>query len=124
MIESSTGDIGQLSEQAALEFLTVRGAQLVERNARAKFGEIDLIMRDGEFIVFVEVRKRSHRDYGSGADSVQRDKRSKLIKAAKYFIVQHPKLSLHPMRFDVVSVGADDAAIDWIKNAFDAGSGW
>ena len=85
-------------------------------------GEIDLIMRDGDTLVFVEVRQRSAQDFGGAAASIGGLKRRRIIFAARHYLMRLP--SPPPCRFDVVLIEGpsdDHAQIIWLKAAFDAG---
>lgn len=108
---------GDWAEAVALGHLQAAGLRLVERNYRCRFGEIDLIMRDGDCLVFVEVRQRRNRRFGSGADSIDGRKRRKLALTAEHFL--QARGGDGGCRFDVVSLDADNR-IDWIPGAFDA----
>ena len=109
---------GRWAEDLAAEHLTTDGLEPVQRNYRCKWGEIDLIMRDQQTLVFVEVRFRNRGDYGSGAESVDARKQHKLISSAEHFLQAHSNLQDTPCRFDVVSVSPED--VRWIKDAFHA----
>lgn len=113
--------LGAAAEDAALAHLRAAGLQLLERNARFKVGELDLVMRDGACVVFVEVRLRRHAGFGDGFDSVDHRKRLKLARAAQLWLLRHPALADAPCRFDVVSVGT--GRLDWCRDAFPAGIG-
>lgn len=80
-------------------------------------GEIDLIMREGATLVFVEVRLRQTRNYESGAESITRGKITRLLRTAEFYLMSHPVPDHMELRFDVVSM---DSSIDWIKDAFTA----
>ena len=116
------GATGARFEQRALEFLHGAGLQLLERNWRSRFGELDLVMRDGDVVVFVEVRYRRDPRFGGSAASVGAAKRAKLTRAAQAFLQAHPRLASLPCRFDVVAFdgNADAPASDWQRAAFDA----
>lgn len=111
---------GQDAEHRARTYLEKRGLTLLTQNYRSRLGEIDLIMQDQDNLVFVEVRYRYREAFGSGAESVDRRKQSKLIACAQDYLQRHPKIADQPCRFDVVSIGGPDAhrEIDWIRNAF------
>lgn len=111
---------GQEEELHACRYLQAQGLQLRERNYRCRHGEIDLIMDDGDSVVFVEVRYRGHRAYASGAESVDRRKQMKLTAAAAHYLQHHREAARRPARFDVIALapGAGEHALDWIKNAF------
>jgi len=110
-------EAGTAAELAAEQWLLRHGLSSVARNVRCKAGEIDLVMCDGEQLVFVEVRLRTRDDYGGAAASVTRSKQRRLIKAAQWFLAANPSWSNRPCRFDVV---AADATLtwQWIRNAF------
>jgi len=109
-------------EAAALEFLQKDGLRLLARNANARGGELDLVMRDGDAVVFVEVRYRASGAFGGGAASVDARKRGKLVHAARLFLHRHPKFADAPCRFDVIDASGDPDAprIEWLKDAFRA----
>jgi putative endonuclease len=118
--------IGQSWENEAESFLKKNGLKSLKRNYRCRMGEIDLVMRDRECLVFAEVRFRKSGSYGTGAASITHAKRQKLIRTAAYFLRTEGVSSHQPCRFDVVSIGqsanADNSSfeIEWIRNAFQA----
>ena len=107
---------GREAEVRAERMLMREGLSPVTRNYRCRGGEIDLVMRDGEHMVFVEVRYRSHAGYGGAAYSIDHNKQRRLILAARHYL-QTSRWS-GPCRFDVVAFekGGDES---WIRNAFD-----
>ena len=119
---NSTTERGTWAESAALGFLTARGLSCVLRNYRCRHGEIDLIMRDGEQLVFTEVRYRRSRSLVSGAESVDMAKQRRLTASAEHFLQRHAEHASRGCRFDVVSVSGDDPQprLDWIRDAFEA----
>ncbi|HZS81035.1 MAG TPA: YraN family protein [Herbaspirillum sp.] len=104
---------GDAAEGAALAFLLQQGLHEVQRNFRCKGGEIDLIMRDDDVVVFVEVRKRSKDSYGGALASVTRAKQKRLIIAAQVFLQSYR--CLPACRFDVLAYDGD--RLTWLKNA-------
>jgi putative endonuclease len=108
--------IGQAGEDAALAYLQQQGLVLVKRNFRCKGGEIDLIMRDGATLVFVEVRQRADSRHGGAAASVTPAKQGRLVLTAQVFLQRYR--TLPACRFDVIAI--DGGAISWLKNAFGA----
>lgn len=108
---------GDQAEQIAAQFLQQHGLTLVETNYRSRFGEIDLILRDGETLVFAEVRQRSRSDFGGAAASIDTRKQQRIILTAQHYLGSLP--SIPPCRFDALLL---DAAgnIEWVKNAFEA----
>jgi putative endonuclease len=109
---------GAAAEDLALRYLEARGLTLVARNFRCRVGELDLIMRDAGYLVFVEVRSRRHSRYGTPAESVTRTKQQRLLRAAAFYL-QRWRLDL-PCRFDVVAIlqTEDDPRMEWIRDAF------
>lgn len=115
--------LGQQAEDLALAYLEFQGLQLLARNYHFRLGEIDLVMRDGEALVFVEVRLRQGRGHGSAAESVTAGKQDKLIRGALHFLGTRPELADLNVRFDVLALSelrVDESC--WIRNAFDASS--
>lgn len=123
---SATQAAGAGYEDVALAHLQGAGLVLVTRNFSCRYGEIDLVMRDGEVVVFVEVRYRrsahARGGYGGGIDSVSAAKRTKLVRAAEVYLATQPRLAQHACRFDVFAIADGTAApvIDWCRNAFEA----
>lgn len=113
---------GAAMEDAALQWLRKAGLELLARNFGVRGGELDLVMRDGASVVFVEVRHRRTRAFGGGAASVDAGKRRKLVLAAEVFLQRHPRWANAPCRFDVVDAQGDPASphLDWIRDAFRA----
>ncbi len=115
---------GQKNERLAERFLKQKGLKLIERNYRCRAGEIDLIMADGDSLVFVEVRFRKHKKYGSASESVNLRKQQKLIKAAQYYLLAHFHSHEPACRFDVVAIDGNQTPklsqnpIEWLPNAF------
>ncbi|MGH8112163.1 MAG: YraN family protein [Rhodanobacteraceae bacterium] len=118
----TAGEVGARFEQLALAHLERAGLKLVARNFRTRFGELDLILRDGPTLVFAEVRYRHDARFGGGAASVGPGKREKLVRAAEGFLQAHPRLASLPCRFDVIAFdgNASAPACDWRRAAFDA----
>ena len=117
---------GNLAESAARDALLRAGLREVASNANYRGGELDLVMldrgRDGDMLVFVEVRYRRSTAFGGGAASVDVGKRRKLVHAAQSFLGQHRQYSNLPCRFDVVEADGDPQAprINWLRDAFRA----
>lgn len=106
---------GEHAEDNALQFLIKQGFKPVTRNFRCKQGELDLVMADGNTLVFVEVRYRSSDKFGSALESVTYKKQQRIITAAQTYLSKHRHDG--PVRFDVVAISGD-SSINWIKNAF------
>jgi putative endonuclease len=115
------GTTGRDAETLACDYLQAQGMALVERNYRSRFGEIDLIMDDRDFLIFVEVRYRRQVRYGSGAESVDARKQAKIVACARHYLLCHPRAAQRPCRFDVVAIGGGaNPAVEWIPDAFPA----
>jgi len=108
---------GDAAEDAALALLCAHGLRLLARNLRFKVGELDLVMLDGEVLVFVEVRQRGRADFGDALDSVDLRKARKLALAAQLYLQRHPHHGARACRFDVLGFNAD-AAPRWLRHAF------
>lgn len=111
---------GDAAEDRALAHLLEAGLRLVARNYRTPGrggGEIDLVMREGATLVFVEVRRRGRRDFGGAAASVGPVKQRRIVYAARHFLLR--LAAPPPCRFDVVAV--EEGRVQWLRAAFDAG---
>lgn len=116
---------GALVEAAARRHLLDAGLRLLAGNVNYRVGELDLVMldqdRNGEVVVFVEVRYRADAGFGGGAASVDHGKRRKLLRAAELFLLRTRRTTAS-CRFDVVEAGGDPAQprLNWIRDAFRA----
>lgn len=106
---------GRQWEDAALAYLGRHGLVLVEANFRCKLGEIDLILRDGATLVFVEVRQRAAGAPVSAAASIGPAKIRRIIRAAQVYLQRFERLP--PCRMDVVAI--DGGHIEWLRNAIE-----
>lgn len=104
------------AEERACAHLRRRGLTLLERNFRCRRGEIDLIMRDGSTVVFVEVRYRRNARFGDSAETVDVRKQHRLLAAAQTYLQRNAHQT--PCRFDVVAITGTE--LQWITNAFEA----
>ncbi|KAF0191584.1 MAG: hypothetical protein FD165_1653 [Gammaproteobacteria bacterium] len=113
---------GRQAEELACRYLVEQGLQIKLRNYRCARGEIDLIMHDGDTVVFIEVRFRRSNRFGSGAETVDRHKQSRLIATASHYLQSQGGGPDIAARFDVVALspGDDRQTIKWIRNAFQA----
>ena len=112
---------GDDAEKRALRFLVAHGLRPVTRNYRCRLGEIDLIMRDGPCLVFVEVRYRQHNPYADAVLSVDRRKQQKLLRAAAMYVSGRRFRSPPKMRFDIVGIDREECGelrVSWLKDAF------
>jgi putative endonuclease len=118
-----TRKAGDDAEKLAEAYLTGRGLVVVARNYRCRYGEIDLIMREGETLVFIEVRLRKplrgKSDFGGALASITHSKQSKLIATAQHYLAGVKQMP--PCRFDAVLLnGLRTVDVEWLKNAFEA----
>ncbi|PWV83002.1 YraN family protein [Halomonas sp. A11-A] len=111
---------GEAIERLAAAWLAARGLALVAVNQHAKGGELDLVMRDGETLVFVEVRHRADSRHGHPLETVTPAKQRRLVQAARFYLHRN-RLSC-PCRFDVLAVTGlpPHLEYDWVANAFEA----
>ena len=112
--------VGQIWEYDAEQFLLRQGLVLLTRNFLTQSGEIDLIMRDQNLIVFVEVRFRNASRFGTAIHSISGRKRACVVRCASLFLQRHPQWSNHPCRFDVIAYDGVSAQTNptWIQAAF------
>jgi putative endonuclease len=113
---------GARFEDVALDHLERSGLALIARNYRCRFGEIDLVMRERDIVVFVEVRYRRSGGFGGGIESVHAGKRARLARTAGAFLAAHPRFARAACRFDVLAISDGDAgaaSLDWRRGAFD-----
>ncbi|HNV08253.1 MAG: YraN family protein [Dokdonella sp.] len=113
---------GSLFEDIALAHAKAQGLSLVERNFNCRFGEIDLILREGNIVVFLEVRYRKSQEFGGAMQSIGSQKRERLLKAASLFLQSRPEFARNACRFDVMAIAgsAQQPDINWQRNAFEA----
>ena len=107
--------LGRAGEVRAADFLKKKGYKILKKNYKTHLGEIDLIAKDGDTLVFVEVKTRISDDYGSPSEAVNFKKQEKYYKVATEYLVRE-KLMDSPCRFDVVEI--ENGQINHIFNAF------
>jgi putative endonuclease len=108
--------IGRAAEDAAIAYLESQGVEIIARNFRRRLGELDVIARERDTLIIVEVRKRSSNRFGGAAASVDLRKQVRLQRAAAQLLQQRRDLGRLRVRFDVVAI--TPTGIDWIKHAF------
>lgn len=113
-------EIGQKGEDLAVDFLKGLGYQILERNYRCKLGEVDIIARDNESLVFIEVRGRSSLAFGLPQESINRKKQHQISKVALEYLTRK-KVKNTPARFDVVAISLKPGKekVEHIKDAFE-----
>jgi putative endonuclease len=111
--------VGNAGEEAAVQYLLQRGYHILQRNYRCRFGEIDLIARDGGTLAFIEVKTRRSQRFGPAASAVTFEKQRHLIKASQMYMAQLKK-TYELCRFDVVAIEVDAHGlhIELIEDAF------
>ena len=114
---TTTIERGDHYEKIAGDYLRLQGLSLITSNYRSRYGEIDLIMRDKNVLVFVEVRYRRNSSFGGAAMSVTPDKQRRIALTALQFLQKNKKTN-HHCRFDVIAVSERET--QWIKSAFDS----
>ena len=120
MIRRSPAETGSKAEWLAGQHLQSLGLQLVAQNFRTKAGEIDLIMRHEDTLVFVEVRYRREVEFGLPAETISAAKRRKIARAAAHYLTT--LVTIPDCRFDVITLTGDtptSEACEWIQGAFD-----
>ena len=119
---TSTVARGRDYEAAAERYLQRQGLATIARNFRLKCGEIDLVMRDRDTLVFVEVRYRAQGALVSPLETITPRKQPRIVRTATAFLQCRPALASLPCRFDALGLeGSGEALrIDWIKGAFSA----
>jgi len=112
---------GQQAEQVAEAYLVNQGLVTIQRNYTTSMGEIDLIMQDGDCLVFVEVKYRQETVWADALESVTKGKQQRIIKAAKQYLQSHRRQQAKACRFDVLGIdgGAGGNQFNWIQHAFE-----
>ena len=107
--------LGKLGEDLATQYLENKGYEIAERNFSCQQGEIDIIARDGKYLVFAEVKYRSDTGKGLPQEAVDYRKQRKISRVADYYLMCKHMMGL-PCRFDVIAILGED--IQWLKDAF------
>jgi putative endonuclease len=112
--------LGFRGEDLAVKYLKKKGFKVIERNYRCQCGEIDLIAREKNTLVFIEIKARSSSDFGLPQEAVGRFKQRKMIEAARTFMAERHVTEDIPARFDVVAIRLTPSGpdIELIKDAF------
>lgn len=109
-------DRGKGAEARAAQYLQTQGLKIIERNFRSRYGEIDLIARDGDTLIFVEVRARQSSAFGGAAASITAAKQEKITRTAQHYLttLRHTPRC----RFDAVLLSGANGTVEWIQDAF------
>ncbi|MDD6638726.1 MAG: YraN family protein [Lachnospiraceae bacterium] len=110
--------VGTQYESMAVQYLTEAGYHILERNFRCRTGEIDIIAKDGAYLVFVEVKYRASAACGSALEAVDYRKQQSILRVAQYYMVSHGYGTQTNCRFDVVAIQGTEITL--IQNAFGA----
>jgi putative endonuclease len=117
----TTRATGTATEQFAKRYLMQQGFTFVDENIHCRQGEIDLIMQDGEILVFIEVKYRKNNHFGGAIAAISKAKQNKIKHCATFYL---HKMNLNeyntPCRFDVIALEGDinQPQVTWLKNAF------
>lgn len=113
---------GKQAESRACDFLQAKGLKLIEKNFRSNLGEIDLIMKEDNTLVFVEVRSRKASAYGVSCETIDRNKKRKIIKTANVYLKKEKLCEKIDCRFDIIAIDYIKDKIHgdliWIRDAF------
>lgn len=117
MIKENKRKTGAKYERAAAEYLRNQGYEILEYNYRCHGGEIDLVVRDGEYLVFCEVKYRSDTLAGHSLEAVDKKKQHTIVRCAQFYLMEHG-MDDCPVRFDVIGITGNDICL--IKDAFES----
>ena len=106
---------GREGERLAAGFLMQSGLRILQRNYRCRRGEVDLIARDGDTLVFVEVRWRTGQRQGGAGESIDRHKQRRLMAAARFYLMRYPG-AVPPCRFDAILLDGAARKLRWLKD--------
>ena len=113
----NTRKVGRQKEQIAAKWLEGNGCQIVESNFSCKYGEIDIVFRDGEYLVFGEVKYRRDECDGHPLEAVSFGKQKKISSASLFYLARNKISDDTPIRYDVIYILGN--RIDIVKNAFE-----
>lgn len=111
--------VGAMGEEMARKYMEEKGYHFLEKNFHSPWGEIDLIMQNKEYLVFVEVKTRADDTFAHPFEAVHIPKQNRLIQTAFYYLSLHHSTKMK--RFDVVGITLDTGKIEHVENAFPCG---
>lgn len=113
-------NLGNQAEEIAKHYLLSSGLLFVKQQYRITNGEIDLIMRDAEDLIFIEVRYRQGQQYGNPLETITKTKQQRILRTAMHFCLCNPWTKKYNMRFDAISIldNLQTSKITWIQDAF------
>ncbi|MGB0938076.1 MAG: YraN family protein [Colwellia sp.] len=117
----TTTEVGQLTENIAIKHLQAQGLVLIAKNVHSRLGEIDIVMKQADTWVFVEVKYRKHSHFGGAISAISKSKQKKIKLCAAFYFQQHNLNEYNtPCRFDVVALDGpiNQLEITWLENAF------
>lgn len=119
-IKLSRREVGDKHELFASKVITREGLKIVAKNYLCKMGEIDIVAKDNQDLVFIEVRYRKSNSYGGSKESVNRKKQERIILAATHYLQKHKLTNKVACRFDVFAITGmmNQLKFEWIKGAF------
>lgn len=109
---------GTRGEEAAVEYLKSRGVKILLRNYRCRYGELDIVGRDREYYVIIEVKSRKKREQGHPSEAVNFRKQNRICRTFDHMRMKHHLPEHLPVRFDVIEVDGS-LRCTWIRNAFE-----
>jgi putative endonuclease len=109
--------IGKIGEDLACEILDEKGFEIIERNFLTRFGEIDVIAKDGQTLVFVEVKYRKDEGFGTAAEFVTKEKLKKILKTAEMYINEKDLCEID-YRIDALAIDGSTGEYELIQNIF------
>lgn len=108
--------MGTHYEEIASEYLRARGYEILEKNFRCRFGEIDMVAREQNYLCFIEVKYRRTDRKGHPEEAVDRRKQNRICRVADYYLLSHPSDREVEVRFDVVAILGEEITL--YRNAF------
>lgn len=116
--KQNTREVGTKYEERAAEYLCMHGYEIIKRNYRNSYGEIDILARKDSVLIFVEVKYRSTKSCGDPLEAVDKRKQKRISRTAFYYYINHGYETGIPCRFDVIAIYGD-GRVKHIKNAFE-----
>ncbi|MDY6787568.1 MAG: YraN family protein [candidate division WOR-3 bacterium] len=108
---------GEIGEDTAVQYLKSLKKHIIERNYYSPFGEIDIIVEEDRTIVFIEVKYRESRRMGKPAESVDFRKKRRIVLSARHYMMKHPRLAQHNIRFDFIGIDTErEPPVQYIRD--------
>ena len=119
MMSGDPRQFGRQAEELAKTYLMDMGLEFIDSNFHSRYGEIDLIMKEDDILVFVEIKFRGEKSYGNIVESINRAKQRKIVQTSRIYLQKNKIADRMLCRFDVVFIsGRESGGINWIKDAF------